>query len=137
MLPHFDYYSSVYFGNFSKAVSLQMEKFFNKESKQVLDFRLDILDLGKQLSKLNLFDILLWKARLIEHFCSFSYSLLRQNRASKLLSCFSKIAGRNLQCNLWEATYYRNQTQISEITHFGCMGQRFSTSAPYPLLWTK
>ena len=67
-----------------------MEKCLNKASKQVLNVRSNGLDLGEQLSKLSLFDILPWKARMIKHFCSFSYSLLRQNRASQLLSCFTK-----------------------------------------------
>ena len=95
VLQHFDYCSSVYFGNVSKAVSLQMEKCFNKASKQVLNVRSNGLDLGGQLSKLSLFDILPWKARMIKHFCSFSYSLLGQNRASQLLSCLTKVEGRS------------------------------------------
>ena len=50
VLPHFDYCSSVYFGNASKAVSLQMKKCFNKASKQVLNVRSNGLDLGEKLS---------------------------------------------------------------------------------------
>ena len=37
------------------------------------------------------------KSRMIKHFCSFSYSLLRQNRSSQLLSCFTKNEGRSLR----------------------------------------
>ena len=44
VLQHFDYCSSVYFGNVSKAVSLQMEKCLNKASKQVLNVRSNGLD---------------------------------------------------------------------------------------------
>ena len=61
VLPRFHYCSYVYFGNLSKAVLLQMEKCINKASKQVLNVRSNGLDLGEQLSKLSLFDILLWK----------------------------------------------------------------------------
>ena len=39
VLPHFDYFSTIYFGNVSKAVSFQIEKSFNKASKQVLNAR--------------------------------------------------------------------------------------------------
>ena len=58
VLPQFEYCSSVYFGNVSKAVVLQMKKFFNYTSKQSLHIRFNRLDLGKKLSKLHLFDIL-------------------------------------------------------------------------------
>ena len=74
-----------------------MENCFNKAPKQALNVRSNGLDLGEQLSKLRIFDILPWKARIIQHFRSFSYSLLRQNRVSKLLICFTKVEGRSLR----------------------------------------
>ena len=89
-----------------------MEKCFNKASKQVLNVRPNGLDLGEQLSKLSLFDIFPWKARMIKHFCSFSYSLLRQNRASQLLSCFTKVEGRSLR-------YQRSYILPKPNTNFG------------------
>ena len=107
-----------------------MEKCLNKTSKQVLNVRLDRLDLGKQLQKIHLFGILAWKARMIKHSCSFFYFLLRQNRVSQLLSCFTKVEGMNLR-------YQRNYILPKPNTNFGKYLFRMHGSKLFNLPWTK
>ena len=79
--------------------------------------------------------IRVWKVRMIKHFWSFSYLLLKQNRALQLVSCFTNFETRIFR---YQRSYILPKLiTISVSTHFGSMGQSFWTSAPSHFSLTK
>ena len=68
-----------------------------------------------------------WRARMIKHICSFSYSLLRLNRAAQLLSCFTKVEWKSLR-------YQWRYLLTNPNTNFGNYSFRMLGSTSFQLL---